>query len=59
LHKNSLQEELDGIEKGLKAAFRIMSDPDVDQDAYNEAKRMRRELQTRKSNSEAELLKQN
>jgi len=56
--RSSLQEELDGIEKGLKAAFRIMSDPDVDQDAYNEAKRMRRELQTRKSKIEAELLKQ-
>ncbi|MHB8597112.1 MAG: hypothetical protein ACYDER_09900 [Ktedonobacteraceae bacterium] len=56
--KSSLQEELDDIEKALKAAFRIMSDADVDQDAYDQAKRMRRELQTRKSKIGAELMKE-
>jgi hypothetical protein len=36
--KNSLQDELDDIKKGLDSAFRIMSDPEVDQDAYDQAK---------------------
>ena len=55
--KDGLREELDSIEKGLKAAFRILSDPEVDQEAYDQAKRMRRELQARKSKVEAELRK--
>ncbi len=52
------QEELESIEKGLKGALRIMEDGDVDDQAYNEAKRKRKELLARKHRLEAELRKE-
>lgn len=56
--KNSLQDELDDIKKGLDSAFRIMSDPEVDQDAYDQARHMRHKLLARQSEVEAELRKE-
>jgi Resolvase, N terminal domain len=56
--KELVKEDLASIEKGLKGALRIMEDGDVDIEAYNEAKRTRKELLAKKQRLEAELSKE-
>jgi hypothetical protein len=56
--KEQLQEDFDSVEKGLKGALRIMEDGDVDDEAYAEAKRKRKELLAKKQLLEAELRKE-